>query len=138
MQNKAHECIRHMLIPIRVKAGLGSPPRQFTTNNVECENLNIKRLFDWKKATCDAAANQLRTYVLRHYEEMDPKYKELEPEPFEWAHMSAGQRKLHLQQAKLRHTELTISAENSGLSTRGFSVGELSETRGKASHILII
>ena len=151
MKNKADECIRHMLIPIRVKAGLGSPPRQFTTNDVECENLNLKRFFEWKKATWDVAANQLHTYVLRHYEEMgravykegkyrvDPKYNELELEPFDWAKMSVGQRKLHLQQAKLKPTEptiLTISAEDSGLSTRGFSVGELCETWGKASQIV--
>ena len=42
---------KRMVAPLRTKTGLGYPPANFTTNDIECSHSVLKRLFDWNKIT---------------------------------------------------------------------------------------
>ena len=111
MKYKAQEYKEHMLLPLRQKAGLGLIAKQFTTNDVECINLNIKPYFDWKQVNWDQAANNIHQYVLDHTDEVSiavycegnytvcSSYKELEMQPYQWADISVSDRRQHLQKA---------------------------------------
>ena len=66
---KQAEC-KELLPSARKMAGLGDRTRRFTTNDVERENMNIKREMDWQEKPWDEAANHLHARVLRHYEEL--------------------------------------------------------------------
>jgi len=148
---KAVECKSSMLPPMRTAAGLGMPPCQFTTNDVESENMNVKREMDFSKKTWDEAANHLHARVLAHFEELSrgvykegryrlsESFKDLEKEPYEWSAMTVTERRHHLQQANLKPTmkgncELSISAEESGI--QGYSVGDVKSAWGEAADIL--
>ena len=128
-----------MLLPVRRLAGLGDVPRQCTTNDVESENMNIKREMNWHKKTWDDAVNHLEARVLGHYEELSRAvYKEgryrltehfrhLEKEPYDWSAMDVNERRSHLQKANLRSLPreggLSIQHEECGI--QGFSVTDL-------------
>jgi hypothetical protein len=150
-KHKAEECKEHMLMPLRQKAGLGHNPKQFTTNDVECINLNMKRQFDWRQATWDQAANHIHHYVLDHYEELSRSvysegkykvcspYKELKLQPYQWADMSVNERRKHLEKANLKvvtTSTLCVSAEESGLISLGFCIGDLTQVWIAASCII--
>lgn len=61
---KASECKNHMMAPLREEAKLGDPPKQFTSNDAEVQNLAIKRCTEWKKTTWDGAVHVLHGYIL--------------------------------------------------------------------------
>lgn len=148
--HKSAECKASMLLPMRRLVGLGDPSRQFTTNDVECENMNVKRAMDWRKTTWDEAANNLHSKVIAHYEELNramykegryrlmPNYQHLAKEPYEWAAMTVEERRQQLQMARLKplpeQTTLTIMAEECGIA--GFSIGELRSVWAQAESIL--
>ena len=108
---KSKECKEAMLAPLRQQAGLGEPPTQFTTNDVECENLRVKREVDWTKSVWDQAANHLHNKVLGHYEQLNralyqegefrlaDDFNHLEMKPHEWAKLQVSERRQHLQKA---------------------------------------
>ena len=147
---KSSECKETMLPPLRRLAGLGNPPRQFTTNDVESENMNIKREVDWQKKTWDSASNHLYARILAHYEELcRAVYKEgryrlaenfqhLAKEPHEWNAMDVNNRRRHLEKAHLKPPSgkgsLSILAEESGI--QGFSIGDLKSVWEGAEEIL--
>lgn len=150
VQFKATECKECMAPGLRTKAGLGDPPRQFTTNDVESENNNIKREMDWAKKTWDDAANHLHSRVLAHYEELSraiygegrfslvESFKDLEKEPYEWSSMTVAERRDHLRKANLtmpqRENSLSILPEETCI--QGFSVGDLKAVWESAGEFL--
>ena len=146
VDNKATETKASMLAPLRRAAGLGQQPRQFTTNDVESENMNVKRAVDFQKKTWDEAANILHARVLATYEELcraiyqdgeyrlKPEYQHLGVAPGKWAGLTLKDRQKQLQKANLRlppgATYLTVTAEESGIG--GYSISDLKTTWQKA------
>ena len=147
---KAAECKDAMLPPVHRLAGLGDPPRQFTTNDVESENVNIKREVDWQKKTWDDAANHLHARVLAHYDELSrgvyqegryrlsERFKNLEKEPYEWNAMEVKDRRRHVEKAHLRAVavegSLSVQTDESGI--QGISIGDLKSAWEQAGDIL--
>ena len=72
VENKAAGTKASMLMPLRRATGLGQQPRQLTTNDVESENMNVKRAAEFRKKTWDEAANILHDTELAIYEEPCP------------------------------------------------------------------
>lgn len=70
LKYKSTEVRKNMLNPLREAAGLGTPARQYTTN--DCETVN-SMIANWlkEKKTWDELAQKLKDFV-------DSKYKELE------------------------------------------------------------
>lgn len=149
-RNKAEDCKTGMLAPLRRKAGLGQTPKQFTTNDVEAENLNVKREFNWQRATWDSAANHLHSMVNARYEElsralyMEGEYKlshagkHLEVQAVVWAAMTPKAREAHLKRAnmKLVEGEPDLSKSWKDCTLPGFSHLELKEVWRGACRIL--
>ena len=148
LKYKAEECKTTMLAPTRRVAG--EIPRQFTTNDVECANLKVKRQMDWAKKSWDQAANHLQKLVLTHYDELiraiykEGKFKlaachkQHELEPYEWPTMDMDARRKHLQKAGLKLVpiagSLSILPEESGIT--GYPLSLLNDVCAQASILI--
>ena len=137
-----------MLKPLRSQAGLGDPPRQFTTNDAESINAVVSRWIAGKKGW-DELAKCLHDFVLSKYRELemavigigerklDHQYKHLQKTAVQWRSMSRQEHKEVLQQAHLTpqlHTELSIGPDES--SVCGFTSDQLQDVWHKAGLIL--
>ena len=72
-----------MLLPVREKAGLGSPPDPFFTNSSECINFVLKVKLDYKR-------NEITVLVNKIYELIEDQQREVEK-----ALISTGKYTLH-------------------------------------------
>ena len=52
-----------MLLPVREKAGLGSPPDPFFTNSSECINFVLKVKLDYKRNEMTVLVNKIRELI---------------------------------------------------------------------------
>ena len=96
-----------MIAPIRESAGLGSPPRIYTTNRNECMNHVAKAHTDHRKSSWVELANNVYTLVTDQMKEVEkavinmgeyqfkPGYKSLEVSSERWFMMSCDQRQKH-------------------------------------------
>ena len=137
-----------MLKTLRREAGLGDPPRQFTTNDAESINAMVSRWLKGKKGW-DELAKCLHEFVISKYRELEmavlgigerqlaTPFESLQKTPVEWRKMSRDDKRSVLKQAHLT-TELpkslSIGAEESGVG--GFTSAELNDVWQKAETIM--
>ncbi|XP_071490395.1 uncharacterized protein [Diadema antillarum] len=137
-----------MLKPLRNQAGLGDPPRQFTTNDAESINAMVSKWISGKKGW-DELAKCLQDFVVSKYRELemavlgigerklDHQHKHLQKTTVQWRNMSKEEHKEVLQQAHLIpevHAELSIGPDES--SVCGFTSEQLQDVWHKAGLIL--
>ncbi|XP_030850278.1 uncharacterized protein LOC105442659 [Strongylocentrotus purpuratus] len=149
-QYKSQEVRESMLKPLRQKAGLGDPPRQFTTNDSESINAMLSKWVGGQKSW-DDLADSLEAFVRSKYKELEmalmglgerkvsPGLKELQKTQLEWTHMTMAERRAVLECADLDVEEeneaaLSIEPEESGIG--GFTIHELRTVWRKAGKIM--
>ena len=145
---KSQDVKTSMLKPLRTQAGLGDPPRQFTTNDAESINAMVSRWIAGKKGW-DELAKCLYDFVLSKYRELemavlgigerklDHQYKHLQKTAVQWRNMSTAAHKEIFQQTHLtteQHAELSIGPDES--SVCGFTSDQLQDVWHKAGLIL--
>ena len=69
--NKANVILNTMLLPVRERAGLGSPPEPFYTNSSECINNVLKVKMDYRR-------NELCQFVEKLHQLIDNQQQEVE------------------------------------------------------------
>ena len=92
---KADEIVNSMIRPVRIQAGLGNPPLQFTTNRVECVNHLLSDEADGQPQNLPQFTKIARTLVERQRKNV------------EWAIIGKGPYRLHPSLEKHRVSEET-------------------------------
>ena len=80
---KADEMVNSMIRPVRIRAGLGDPPVQFTTNRVECINYLLSEEAGGQSQNLPQSTKIVRTLVERQRKNV------------EWAIIGKGPYRLH-------------------------------------------
>ena len=138
-----------MLKSLRKDAGLGSPPRQYTTNDSETMNAMISKWIN-KKMRWDELAKSLQRFVLSKYHELElgviglgearlaDAFKHLQQDQVKWRDLSQEERRKMLQDSGAIHTAkkkyLSIQVEESGVG--GFTTHQLQDIWDQAEALL--
>ena len=137
VKNCAETIRTAMLAPIRIAAGLGSPPSPYYTNSVESMNSLLKREMGNKKLDLCQFIEQLQRVVDAQYSEVDralaglgeysvcENLSEFHFTASEWCHMNTEQRKRTLSRFvnyTPKQQEIPITSENSDEEANPLSV----------------
>nr|XP_054759535.1 uncharacterized protein LOC129265580 [Lytechinus pictus] len=151
LKYKSEEVKRKMLSPLREQAGLGSPPKQFTTNDCETINSMVSKWMKEKK-TWDQLTQCLKDWVDSKYKELEMAVlgigeyrlsvskKHLQTTAHEWRHMEGPDREQHMMRVGLNSLEaptvkkLSVKPEESEIG--GYTLSQLQEVWRKAENIL--
>jgi hypothetical protein len=97
-----------MILPVRERAKLGSPPLEFTNNPNESSNSVVKHWVGFRKSSWPAFVQKLQKLVEAQLSEADKalygcgnyslasKFEKFEVDAVTWHRMSPSQRKSHL------------------------------------------
>ena len=108
LKNEAAVMKESMIATVRKSAGLGSPPKKYTTNRNECMNNIAKSHTDYHKSNWVQLTNNMYTLITDQFKEIEKAvigmgeyqfklaYKSLEISSDQWFKMSCEQRKNHL------------------------------------------
>lgn len=112
IKNKGNEFKKSMIAPVREKAGLGSPPREYHNNCPECINNVIKMEVKREKSTLDEFCLKMKSLIEQQEDHLvravtrrgeyrlHLAFKQFEMEPLEWFELNESFRANHIQ--KLR------------------------------------
>ena len=99
-----------MIVPVREGAGLGHPPKHFTTNANESINKVIKKALNYEERNWDKFCDNMLSLVNLQYQELEKcvlrtseyhfssSFSHLELPLSKWNRLSPEQRKKHLEQ----------------------------------------
>jgi hypothetical protein len=114
---KALEIVSGMLKPLRIDAGLGSPPAHFTTNSSESINAILKRKKDFKNNELPEFVRKLKELIDEQERELEravagrgkfqfcEEFQHLQMEEAKWYEMTHQQRKKHLEKIHNEHVK---------------------------------
>ena len=112
-QNKASVFKESMIKPVREKAGLGSPPKQYHNNCPECINDVIKMKVGRKQSPLDDICGKIKSLVQdqqnhliragtrRGEYRLHSAFREFEVNPSEWFELNERSRSKHIQDLKI-------------------------------------
>jgi len=123
VEHEARVICTSMIASVRSQAGLGSPPKSFTTNSNESLNNLLKRKVDFKKSEWPQFNKTLRSAVQEQQAEFEKAlfgqgeyelvadFKHLEVPHSRWLQMNAQQRKEKVQKACVAKLPVSTSTK---------------------------